>query len=265
MSNLSSSSRVVAAQEDPGKATIGALVGYARIAQPRRPQPTPWPEKKGRDRKRAWQIKVTGAGLEGFVDWVSILANESTEEEEMSTLTIGFAAREGAPSNDSAPQEEGIPVGGPSVDEIGEGSPSGVATAPLPPPKSASAVPSRRRLPDQVLLSTYVPPHERIAPPGGTVALDLEGALEIIHRYSSFNQAERPVVHMRNLYPNNFRILVAPLIEHYFIPFPTYLSKEAFQSVAEDGMFIRNHDFYRSVEQLRDALLGCYLCAAISL
>ena len=116
-----------------------------------------------------------------------------------------------------------------------------------------------------MLLSTYIPPHERIAPPTGIVTLDLEGAQEIIHRYISFNQAVRPVVHMRNLYPNYFQILVAPRIEHYSISFPTYLSKEAFQSVAEDGMCIRNHDFYRSVELVCDALLGCYLCAAISL
>ena len=159
------------------KTATGDLVGYAQIVQPRRPQPTPRPEKKGRDMKRARQINVAVAGLEGFMDWAGILANESVEEEEMSMLAIGFAARmqkldadledeptlipdrkrpkrsspdeevekdwaiilvdspdqasndqlvlEGAPNEDSAPQEEGIPAGGPSVDEIHEGSPSG--------------------------------------------------------------------------------------------------------------------------------------------
>ena len=81
---------------------------------------------------------------------------------------------EGAPNEGSAPQEEGILAKGPSVDEIGERSPSRVAAAaPLPSPKPASTVPSKRRLHDQVLLSTYFPPHERIAPPAGMVALDL--------------------------------------------------------------------------------------------
>ena len=80
---------------------------------------------------------------------------------------------EGVPSEDSAPQEEGILVGGYSVDEIGEGSPSGVVAALLPPPKLASTVPSRRKPPNQVLLSMYVPPHGRIAPPTGMVAPDL--------------------------------------------------------------------------------------------
>ena len=139
------------------------------------------------------------------------------------------------------PLEEGIPAEGPSVDEIGEGSPSRVATTPLTPPRPADFVPSRRRLPDQVLLSTYVPSHERIHPPMGMVAPDLEGAWEIIHCWSPFNQAERLVVHMRDLYPNYFRVPVAACAEQYSILFPVYLSKEAFQSMAEDGMFIRNH------------------------
>ena len=109
---------------------------------------------------------------------------------------------EGAPKKDSAPQEEEIPTGGPSVDEIGEGSSSGVVVALIPPPKPANTIPSRRRMSEQVLLSTYVPPHERIPPPTGMVALDLEGAQEIIHRRSPFNQAEHPVVHICDLYPN---------------------------------------------------------------
>ena len=114
----------------------------------------------------------------------------------------------------------------------------------LPPSKPANTVLSRKRSSDQVLLSTYVPPHERISLPTGMVAPDLEGAQEIIHRWSPFDQAERSVIHMRDLYPNHFRVPVAARAEQYSIPFPAYLSKEAFQSVAEDGMFIRNHDFH---------------------
>ena len=110
---------------------------------------------------------------------------------------------ESIPSEAGAPLEEGILVGGPSnVDEIGERSPSGVAAAPILPPRSTDTEFSRKRSPDLVLLSTYVPPQERIHPPTGTVALDLQGAREILHRWSPFNQAEPPVVHMRDLYPN---------------------------------------------------------------
>ena len=46
----------------------------------------------------------------------------------------------------------------------------------------ANTVSSRRRLPDQVLMSTYVPPYERIYPPAGMVAPDLKGDRESIHR-----------------------------------------------------------------------------------
>ena len=78
----------------------------------------------------------------------------------------------------------------------------------------------------------------------GMVAPDLEGAREIIHRWSPFNQVESLVAHMRDLYPNYFRVPVVARAEQYTIPFPIYMDKEAFQSVVEDRMLIRNHDFH---------------------
>ena len=114
-----------------------------------------------------------------------------------------------------------------------------------------------------MLLSTYIPPHERIHPLVGMVVLDLEGAQEIIHRWSPFNLAERLVVHMRDLYLNYFRVPVAARSEQYSIPFPVCLTKEAFQSMVEDGMFICNHDFHQSTKLVRGAFLGCYLCMVI--
>ena len=69
---------------------------------------------------------------------------------------------EGAPRETGAPLKEGIPTRGPSnVDEIGEGSPLGVVVAPIRPPKPVRTVSSKRTPPDHVLLSMYVPPHER--------------------------------------------------------------------------------------------------------
>ena len=128
---------------------------------------------------------------------------------------------EGTPSGVGAPLAEGIPARGPSnVDEIGKGSPSGVTIALLPPPRLADIVSSRRRLPYQVLLSTYVPPYERIHPPADMVIPDLEGAQEIINHWSPFNQAEPPVAHMRDLYPNYFRVSVTARTKQYSIPFP---------------------------------------------
>ena len=87
---------------------------------------------------------------------------------------------------------------------MGEGSPSRVAIASLPPSRPVDTVSSRRSPLNQVLLSTYIPPYERIHPLAGMVVLDLEGAQEIIHGWSPFNQAEPPVTHMCNLYLNFF-------------------------------------------------------------
>ena len=65
---------------------------FVRVTQSQRPWPAPRLENKERDRKRTRQTKVADDGLEGFVDWVGVLANEFVEEEEMSMLTVGFAA-----------------------------------------------------------------------------------------------------------------------------------------------------------------------------
>ena len=66
---------------------------------------------------------------------------------------------EGAPNEADASLEEGIPAGGPlNIDEIGENAPSGVAAALMLWNRPADTEPSRKRLPDRLLLSTYVLP-----------------------------------------------------------------------------------------------------------
>ena len=140
------------------------------------------------------------------------------------------SALEGVPNEAGASLEEGIPVRGPlNVNKIVEKAPSGVTATSMLPPKLADIEPSKKRMLDQLLLSANVPMQERIHPPTGMVALDPEGALEIIHRWSPFNQVESPVMHMHDLYPNNFQVPVAAHVEQYTIPFPVYMDKEAFQ------------------------------------
>ena len=126
---------------------------------------------------------------------------------------------EGTLNEPGAPLEEGIPTRGPlNVDEIGEEAPSGVAIAPMLPPRLADTEPRRKRRPDRVLLSTYVPSQERIHLYTSMVSPNPEGSREIIHRWSPFNQAESPVVHMCDLYPNYFRVLMAARVKQYTIP-----------------------------------------------
>ena len=121
---------------------------------------------------------------------------------------------EGAPNEAGASLEEGIPIEGPSnVDEIREETSSGVDVALILLPRPVDTEPSRKRPLDRLLLSKYIPPQERVHPLTGMVALDLEGSLETIHRWSPFNQVESPVAHMRDLYPNYFQVPVAARVE----------------------------------------------------
>ena len=52
-------------------------------------------KKKIKKAKNVRQIKATGAGLEGFMDWVDLISSEPTEEREddMSSLAGGFITR----------------------------------------------------------------------------------------------------------------------------------------------------------------------------
>ena len=87
-----------------------------------------------------------------------------------------------------APPGEGVLVASPSnVEEVGTCTPSGVIATSVPPPKSTSAGPSRKRMPDRVVVSTYVPPLERVTPSMDTVAPDIEDVLKLIRRWSPFN------------------------------------------------------------------------------
>ena len=126
--------------------------------------------------------------------------------------------------------------------------PSTVVTAPAPSPKSSGVRPSRKRLLDQVLVSTYVSPLERVHPLKDMVVLNLEDVRKIVRCWNPLNQEESSVMHMRDLYLNYFRITVSAYSEQYTIPLPAYVDKEAFQPVADDGMLILNPNFHRLVE-----------------
>ena len=50
---------------------------------------------KGKNGKKVGHVKAAGMGLEGFVDWVDPISNETVEdrEDDMSSLTTRFVAR----------------------------------------------------------------------------------------------------------------------------------------------------------------------------
>ena len=73
-------------------------------------------------------------------------------------------------------------------------------------------------------------------------------ARSIVDLWNPFNKRDSSTAHMRDLYPNLLQIPVAARVEEYSIPFPSYMDKKSYQRVAEDWMFIRNHDFDETVE-----------------
>ena len=88
------------------------------------------------------RLRRSSPNEEAYKDW-AIIPMDSPDQ-----ATNDQLVSEGAPIGVDAPLDEGIPVGGLSVDKIGEEPPSGVDVAPLPPPRYASTIPSRRRLPN---------------------------------------------------------------------------------------------------------------------
>ena len=98
------------------------------------------------------------------------------------------------------------------------------------------------------MLGSYVKPMEWGCHSVDTLAPGLDQAQSIIDRWKPFNKKDSSTAHMRELYPNLLRILVAAHVEEYFIPFPNYMDKKSYQRVAGDGMFICNHDFDETAE-----------------
>ena len=91
-------------------------------------------------------------------------------------------------NEDNTPLEEGVSAASPpNVEEVRMGAPSGVVTDPKhpppppPPPKSTSIGLSKKRLPNRVLVSTYVSPLERVHPTTDIVVPDLEDVLKFVY------------------------------------------------------------------------------------
>ena len=106
----------------------------------------------------------------------------------------------------------------------------------------------RARMVDRMVLSSYVQPMEWDHPSVDTPVLGPEVAQSIIDRWAPFNQRDPYAVHIRDLYPTLLQVSMVARFEEYSIPFPGLIDKKSFQLVAEDGMYIRNHDFNESAE-----------------
>ena len=94
----------------------------------------------------------------------------------------------------------------PNVEEVRIGAPSGVAIALVSLPRPTNTGPSKKRFPDRVIVSMYVPPLDRVRPYFDMEALNLEDVLKITHRWNPLNQEESLVTRMHDLYPKYFRM-----------------------------------------------------------
>ena len=103
--------------------------------------------------------------------------------------------------------------------------------------------PRRPRGYDRLVLNSPVQPMKWDHFSTNTFVPGPDATKSIIDRRNPFNQRDTFVTNMYELYPTNLRIPVVALSEEYSIPFPDYMDKKSYQCVAEDGMYIHNHDF----------------------
>ena len=111
--------------------------------------------------------------------------------------------------------------------------------------------PHKARMPDRIVLTSFIQMMEWDRPSVDTPALGPEAAQSIIDHWAPFNQRDSFVVHMRDLYPTLLQVSVVARVEEYSILFPGFMDINSFQHVAEDGMCIHNHDFNETVELVR--------------
>ena len=145
--------------------------------------------------------------------------------------------------------EDGVPVEGPpNADVLVGDASSEIVVKSLFVARVANAGPSRPRLPNWLMIGSYVPPQDWDCPLANMVTSGPEATWEIINCWCPFNKNEYSIAYMRDLYPTLLQVPVVARAEEYFIPFPSYLDRKSFQRVAEDGMLIHNHNFNESTE-----------------
>ena len=151
----------------------------------------------------------------------------------------------GASREAHALPEGGIPFRGSlSAEGAMVEAPLEVTPAPSFLSRLASVLPRNPRIPNQLLLSSYVPRQEWVHPLANIVALGPEGAREIIDCWIPFNKRESSIKNMHDLYPTLLHVSTTTRFKQYSISFLGNLDMETFQRVAKDEMLIHNHNFH---------------------
>ena len=114
------------------------------------------------------------------------------------------SAPQDGPREAYAPSEDGISTeGSSSAEGVMSVALLEVAVAPSFLTRLAGVSPRRLRMLDQLLLSLYIPLLEWVCPSTDIMDPGLEGAREIIGRWSPFKKRDSSVRHMHDLYPHS--------------------------------------------------------------
>ena len=115
---------------------------------------------------------------------------DSPERDSEAIPTLEGAAQE-ASREVSKVLEDGVPAKGPfDTDRVARETPSEIAGGPLFSARLANASPERARLPNRMVLGSYVPLQECGRPLLDMVAPSPEVVREIINRWSPFHKGE---------------------------------------------------------------------------
>ena len=109
-----------------------------------------------------------------------------------------------------------------------------------------AAVSQKQR--EHVVVKGYIHPKEGVSTSAESPIPTLGDLDLIIEKRAPFDKGEVSIKNMRDLYPAQRRVTAVARQEQYVIPYPSYLGAEDIQQVAEDGMYIRNHNFVQTAE-----------------
>ena len=101
---------------------------------------------------------------------------------------------------------------------------------------------------EHVVVKGYIHPKEGVSTSAESPIPTLGDLDLIIEKRAPFDKGEVSIKNMRDLYPAQRRVTAVARQEQYVIPCPSYLGAEDIQQVAEDGMYIRNHNFVQTAE-----------------
>ena len=168
-----------------------------------------------------------------------VIISVDSPEQAFDALSALEGASQDASREACALLEDGVPTRGPpNADGVVGEAPSKIVVGPSFSARLSNVSPRRPRMPNRLMLSSYILPYEWDRPLADMVAPRPKAARKIMDHWSPFNKRESSVTCMRDLYPTLLRLPVVARAKEYYVPFPSYLDRKSFQRVVEDGMLL---------------------------